>query len=85
MRLLGVTEDDEFGRQAQAIIPDAKLRDEVLSAAYSLLAYYPQAGRSLGYDIRRLVYDIPPLRVTVVILYTVDQHRVTLHEIFEHR
>ena len=84
MQLRGVTEDDEFGRQAEQIIPDARLRDEVLSAAYALLAYYPQAGRLLNHGVRRLVYDIPPLRMTVVILYTIDGNRVMLHDIFEH-
>jgi hypothetical protein len=82
MSLFGVTEDHEFIRQAQALIPDARLRDDLLSAAYAMLAYHPLAGRELGSGVRRLAYDIPPLKMTVIILYTVEQQNVTLHEIF---
>ncbi len=84
MELRGVTEDEEFTRQARTIIPDPYLRDEVLSSAYNMLAMFPNSGRSLGNGIRRLVYDVVPLRVTVIILYTVEEQGVTLRDIFEH-
>jgi hypothetical protein len=83
MSLFGVTEDHEFVRQAQALIPDARLRADLLSAAYSMPVYHPLAGRDLGAGVRRLVYDIPPLKMTVIILYTVEQQNITLHEIFQ--
>jgi len=79
----GVFEDPTFREEARALVPDARLLDDVLEAVKYTLTRGAESGKHLGNGMYWLVSDPLPNGQTLAIIYTFDQTNATIHTIWE--
>ncbi len=78
----GITEDHDFYHQIRQIVPDPRLRDDLLQATYFTLARQPVSGTHIAHGIWAIAVDLLPIGTSIVIYYTFDDQNVILHQAF---